>query len=91
MRTQRAVWVHQLEYFVSRSFDPLQVDLRLCDVPGMHWMTRQVRICERDETTRYRVFECVRCHTEVMWKPGVQLSEKVARAKTIPICLPGVE
>jgi hypothetical protein len=34
------------------------------------WMMRQVRVCERDETTQYRVFECVRCRTEVMWTQG---------------------
>jgi hypothetical protein len=56
--------------------------------PACSWMMQQVRVYERDVTTRYRVFECVRCHTEVMWTPGVQLSEEVARGKRVPFQLP---
>src|ERR1700722_20633313 len=40
-------------------------------------MMRQVRICVRAEptqATRYRVFECVRCHAELMWTPGMDQS-----------------
>jgi hypothetical protein len=56
--------------------------------PACSWMMQQVRVYERDGTTRYRVFECVRCHTEVMWTPGVQPSEEVARGKRAPFQLP---
>jgi hypothetical protein len=51
--------------------------------PACNWMMRQVRICDGDGTSRCRVFECVRCHTEVMWTPGVQLREEVARGKRV--------
>jgi hypothetical protein len=44
-------------------------------------MMRQVRVRERDETT-YRVFECVRCHAELMWTPGVIRSAEVTRDKS---------
>jgi hypothetical protein len=30
------------------------------------WTMRLVRICERGRT-RFRVFECARCHAELMW------------------------
>jgi hypothetical protein len=44
-------------------------------------MMRQVRLCVR-ETSRYRVFECVRCYAELMWAPGVQWNEEAAREKS---------
>jgi hypothetical protein len=58
--------------------------------PMCKWMMmRQVRICVRAEATqatRYRVFECVRCHAELMWSPGMDQSvEEVPRAKRIPL------
>ena len=55
--------------------------------PICKWMMRQVRFCVREEVqaTRYRVFECVRCHAELIWTPGMgQSVEEVARAKRIP-------
>jgi hypothetical protein len=42
--------------------------------PMCKWMMRQVRICMREQATsatRYRVFECMRCHAELMWTPGM--------------------
>jgi hypothetical protein len=50
--------------------------------PMCKWM---VRVCVREDATRYRVFECVRCHAELMWTPGMDQSvEEVPRAKRIP-------
>ena len=47
--------------------------------PMCKWMMRQVRICVREQATRYRVFECVRCHAELMWTPCTDQSlEEVA-------------
>jgi hypothetical protein len=40
-------------------------------------MMRQVRVCVR-ETTRYRVFECMKCCAELMWAPELRRSEDVA-------------
>jgi hypothetical protein len=53
--------------------------------PKCEWMMRQVRVGERDEPTRVRVFECARCHTELIWTPGADQSVEVARGKRIPV------
>jgi hypothetical protein len=46
--------------------------------PRCNWMMmRQVRVCERDDT-RYRVLECARCQTELMWAPELQRSDDAA-------------
>jgi hypothetical protein len=56
--------------------------------PMCKWTMRQVRICVREQdtqATRYRVFECVRCHAELMWTPGMDQSfEERVRVKTVP-------
>jgi hypothetical protein len=45
--------------------------------PRCKSMMRQVRVCVR-ETTRYRVFECLRCYAELMWAPELRRNEDVA-------------
>jgi hypothetical protein len=48
------------------------------------------RVCVR-ETTRYRVFECVRCHAELMWTPGSSGTRKwPARKGCLSIGFEGV-
>jgi hypothetical protein len=54
-------------------------------------MMRQVRVCVR-ETTRYRVFECLRCYAELMWAPELRRNEDVAvergSSKVVPMISP---
>jgi hypothetical protein len=45
--------------------------------PRCKSMMRQVRVCVR-ETTRYRVFECLRCYADLMWAPELRRNEDVA-------------
>jgi hypothetical protein len=52
--------------------------------PICHWMMRQVRVSEKDQTPRARVFECVRCHTSMIWPPEDDQSVEVARGKSTP-------
>jgi hypothetical protein len=57
--------------------------------PICKWMMRQVRVSEGDQSPRVRVFECVRCHTEMIWTPGTDQGAEVAHGKRIPVgCLP---
>ena len=43
------------------------VHLPIC--PMCKWSMRLARICERGRT-RVRVFECGRCHAELIWAPA---------------------
>ena len=52
--------------------------------PSCGWTMRQVRVCERDETTRVRVFECARCRRELIWAPGANQSGDPARERRVP-------
>jgi hypothetical protein len=56
------------------------VHLPIC--PLCKWMMRQVRVSEGDHTPRVRVFECMRCHTEMIWTPGVVQRVEVVRGKS---------
>jgi hypothetical protein len=47
-------------------------------------MMWQVHVSENDQTPRARVFECVRCHTSMIWPPEDDQSVEVARGKSTP-------
>jgi hypothetical protein len=47
--------------------------------PNCKWTMRQVRVCERDNTAKVRVFECARCHTEAIWTPAADQRRRGAR------------
>jgi hypothetical protein len=60
--------------------------------PRCKSMMRQVRVCVR-ETTRYRVFECLRCYADLMWAPELRRNEDVAverggSSKVVPMISP---
>jgi hypothetical protein len=53
--------------------------------PICKWTMRQVRVREGDQAPRARVFECVRCHTSMIWPPETDQSLEVAHGKRIPV------
>jgi hypothetical protein len=40
--------------------------------PVCRWSMRLVRVSEGDGTPKVRVFECARCHGEMIWTPSDQ-------------------
>ena len=58
------------------------VHLPVC--PACNWMMRQVRVCERDETTKVRVFECARCHRELIWTPNADQRDEGSHVNKMP-------
>jgi hypothetical protein len=58
--------------------------VRLPTCPICMWMMRQVRVSEGDQSPRVRVFECVRCHAEMIWTPEANQGEGLTRGKGGP-------
>jgi hypothetical protein len=46
------------------------VYLPIC--PVCRWSMRLVRVSDGDGTRKVRVFECIRCHNEMIWAPSDQ-------------------
>jgi hypothetical protein len=46
------------------------VYLPIC--PVCRWAMRLVRVVEDDRPSKVRVFDCIRCHTEMIWAPSDQ-------------------
>jgi hypothetical protein len=60
------------------------VSCSFADVPSMQLDAAAGARLRKGWNDPVSCFECVRCHTEVMWTPGGQPSEEVARGKRVP-------
>jgi hypothetical protein len=70
---------------MSRADRAHDVGCSFASLPNMQMYERQVRVCARDEA-RVRVFECVRCHRELIWSPAAaDQSEDLPHNKKGPV------
>jgi hypothetical protein len=63
------------------------VYLPIC--PVCRWSMRLVRVSDGDGTRKVRVFECIRCHNEMIWAPeSNRVAEPTSSAVSVRFFIP---